>query len=472
MKYLLHGCRVVTMNARRDILDADILVDGDRIAALGPDIAVLPEARDAERVDMTGRVLLPGLIQAHMHVTQILFRGLCDDLELMDWLEKRTWPLEGAHSAASNAVSARLAALELIRSGTTSLVDMGTIRHEDAIFEVMEAVGLRGLFGKCMMDEGAGVPASMRESAEDSLRETERLIRKWHMRGGGRLRCAVAPRFIPSCSDALLTSARDLARANGLRLHTHASENMGEIALVEGSRRMRNILYLHKLGYTGEDVLLAHCVWLDGEEKRVLADTGTHVVHCPSSNTKMSSGFAPVAELRDMGVNVALGLDGAHNHMDSFLEMRQASVLQKALLNNPLALPAPEALEIATLGGARAMGQEAEIGSLEVGKKADLIALNLEMPHTLPAVGRDVVGRIVYEATRENVTDSMVDGRFLYRAGKFLTLDAGAVLRDAERECLGCICRAGLEFGTPPENAGQRPRHTSRPVTSSSTDRG
>lgn len=134
--------------------------------------------------------------------------------------------------------------------------------------------------------------------------------------------------------------------------------------------------------------------------------------------------------------------------MDSFLEMRQASVLQKALLNNPLALPAPEALEIATLGGARAMGQEAEIGSLEVGKKADLIALNLEMPHTLPAVGRDVVGRIVYEATRENVTDSMVDGRFLYRAGKFLTLDAGAVLRDAERECLGCICRAGLEFGT------------------------
>ncbi|HIV65586.1 MAG TPA: 5'-deoxyadenosine deaminase [Candidatus Mailhella excrementigallinarum] len=466
MKYLLHGCRVVTMNARRDILDADILVDGDRIAALGPDIAVLPEARDAERVDMTGRVLLPGLIQAHMHVTQILFRGLCDDLELMDWLEKRTWPLEGAHSAASNAVSARLAALELIRSGTTSLVDMGTIRHEDAIFEVMEAVGLRGLFGKCMMDEGAGVPASMRESAEDSLRETERLIRKWHMRGGGRLRCAVAPRFIPSCSDALLTSARDLARANGLRLHTHASENMGEIALVEGSRRMRNILYLHKLGYTGEDVLLAHCVWLDGEEKRVLADTGTHVVHCPSSNTKMSSGFAPVAELRDMGVNVALGLDGAHNHMDSFLEMRQASVLQKALLNNPLALPAPEALEIATLGGARAMGQEAEIGSLEVGKKADLIALNLEMPHTLPAVGRDVVGRIVYEATRENVTDSMVDGRFLYRAGKFLTLDAGAVLRDAERECLGCICRAGLEFGTRPENAVQRPILPSRQVTS------
>lgn len=445
MKYLLHGGRVVTMNARREILDADILTDGDHIAALGVDIASLPEAQGAEQVDMSGRVLLPGLIQAHMHTTQILFRGLCDDLELMDWLEKRTWPLEGSHSASSNAASARLAALELIRSGTTALVDMGTIRHEDAIFEVMEEVGLRGLFGKCMMDEGESVPAAMRESTADNLRETERLIRKWHMRGNGRLRYAVAPRFIPSCSDALLASARDLARANGLRLHTHASENRGEIALVEGSRHMRNVLYLHELGYTGEDVLLAHCVWLDDEEKRVLADTGTHVVHCPSSNTKMSSGFAPVAELRSMGVNVALGLDGAHNHMDSFLEMRQASVLQKALLNNPLALPAPEALEIATLGGARAMGQEAEIGSLEVGKKADLIALDLDMPHTLPAVGRDVVGRIVYEATRENVTDSMVDGRFLYRDRKFLTLDAGTVLRDAERECRGCMRRAGLK---------------------------
>lgn len=444
MKYLLHGGRVVTMNARREIADADILVDGDRIAALGPGLAALPEARDAEQVDMTGRVIMPGLIQAHMHVTQILFRGLCDDLELMDWLEKRTWPLEGAHSAASNATSARLAALELIRGGVTALVDMGTTWHEDAIFEVMEEVGLRGLFGKCMMDEGAGVPASMRENAADSLRETERLIRKWHMRGGGRLRYAVAPRFIPSCSDGLLAAARDLARGNGLRLHTHASENLGEIALVEGSRRMRNVLYLHELGYTGEDVLLAHCVWLDDEEKRVLADTGTHVAHCPSSNTKMSSGFAPVAELRGMGVNVALGLDGAHNHMDAFLEMRQASVLQKALLNNPLALPASEALEIATLGGARAMGQEGDIGSLEPGKKADLIALDLDMPHTLPAVGRDVVGRIVYEATRENVTDTMVDGRFLYRERRFLTLDARAVLRDAERECVGCMRRAGI----------------------------
>ena len=444
MKYLLYGGQVVTMNPRRDILFADILVDGDRIAALGTDLATRPEALGAEHVDMTGRVLMPGLIQAHMHVTQTLFRGLCDDLELMDWLKKRIWPLEAAHSEASNAAAARLAALELIRSGSTSLVDMGTTGHEDAIFEVMEECGLRGLFGKCMMDEGEGVPPAMRESAADSLKETERLLNTWHMKGNGRLRYAVAPRFIPSCSDRLLKSARDMARANGLRLHTHASENLGEIALVENSRHMRNIQYLHRLGYTGEDVLLAHCVWLNEEEKRILADTGTHVVHCPSSNTKMSSGFAPVAELLSMGVNVAIGLDGSHNHMDSFLEMRQASILQKTLLNNPLALPAQEALTLATLGGAKAMGQEAELGSLEVGKKADLIALNLNMPHTLPAAGRDPVGRIVYESTRENVTDTMVNGRFLYRAGTFMTLDVESVLRDAERECLNCMRRAGL----------------------------
>ncbi len=440
MTCLLRGGLVVTMNPGRDILNADILIRGDRIAAIGP---ALPLPPDAELVDVAGRVILPGLVQAHMHVTQALFRGLSDDLALMDWLERRTWPLEGAHTAESNAVSARLAAAELIRSGTTSVIDMGTARHEDAIFETMRDVGLRGLFGKCMMDGGGSAVA---EDADACLRETERLIRNWHMAAGGRIRYAVAPRFVPSCSEKLLFAARDLARANGLRIHTHASENLGEIALVEAQRHMRNIAYLHKIGYTGEDALIAHCVWLDNDELRILADTGSHVLHCPSSNTKMSSGFAPVVELRAAGVNVALGLDGAHNHMDGFMEIRQASILQKARLNDPLALPAPEALEMATLAGAAALGQADDLGSLEPGKKADLVVLDLDMLHSLPAVGRDPVGRIVYQATRENVTHTMVDGVFLYRDRRFTTLDIAQTLRDAERLCAATAARAGLFF--------------------------
>ena len=308
----------------------------------------------------------------------------------------------------------------------------------------MAEVGLRGLFGKCMMDLGDDLPALMRENTAACLRETERLIRRWHMAEHGRLRYAVAPRFVPSCSESLLFSARDLARQNGLRLHTHASENLGEIALVEARCGERNVRYLDRIGYTGEDVILAHCVWLDEEEKRILVDTGTHVAHCPSSNTKLSSGFAPVAELARMGAHIGIGLDGAHDHMDALMEVRQASILQKALLHDPRTLPAMQALELATLGGAEAMGQREDIGSLEPGKKADLAVLDMDMPHSLPAWGRDPVQRVVYQATRENVVHTMVDGRFLYRDRRFLTLDPAKILADAEAACAAVMKRGKI----------------------------
>ncbi|WP_294555351.1 5'-deoxyadenosine deaminase [uncultured Mailhella sp.] len=444
MKTLFLGGMAVTMDKERRVLCADILVDGDCIASVRPHAEQLLPPEDAEVVDVRGKVVIPGLVQAHMHVTQALFRGLCDDLALMEWLRERTWPLEAAHTAESNAASARLAAMELIRSGTTSLIDMGTTQHEDAIFEVMAETGLRGLFGKCMMDEGEGLPAVMKEDTDACLKETERLIRRWHMAEHGRLRYAVAPRFVPSCSQRLLSSARDMARQNGLRLHTHASENLGEIRLVESLCHERNVLYLHRMGYTGRDVVLAHCIWLDEEEKRLLAETGTHVAHCPSSNLKLASGIAPVAELAALGAGVGIGLDGAHNHMDGLEEVRRASLLQKALTHDPKALPAMQALEMATLGGAAAMGQEEETGSLEEGRKADLVVLDMDMPHSLPACGRDIVQRVVYQATRENVLHTMVDGKFLYRDRVFLTLDEKKTLQEAEEQCALLMRRAGL----------------------------
>lgn len=446
MKTLLVGGILITMDRERRVLAGDVLVENDRIAAVLPrdDGQLFRPDGETEVVDVSGMIVIPGLVQAHMHVTQALFRGLCDDLALMEWLRERTWPMEAAHTAESNAASARLAAMELIRSGTTSLIDMGTTLHEDAIFEVMAETGLRGLFGKCMMDMGDDLPPLMRENTAACLRETERLIRRWHMAENGRLRYAVAPRFVPSCSEKLLLSARDLARQNGLRLHTHASENVGEIALVEARCHERNVRYLDRMGYTGEDVILAHCIWLDEEEKRILAETGTHVAHCPSSNTKMSSGFAPVAELRAMGANVAIGLDGAHDHMDGLMEVRQASILQKALTHDPKAMPALQTLELATLGGAAAMGQADDLGSLEPGKKADLAVLDMDMPHSLPAWGRDPVQRVVYQATRENVVHTMVDGRFLYRDRTFLTLDPVRTLADAEKQCAEVMRRGHL----------------------------
>lgn len=313
---------------------------------------------------------------------------------------------------------------------------MGTAHCQDAIFETMRDVGMRGLFGKCMLDlGGTDVPAALMEDTETCLRESERLMNRWHMSAGGRLRYAFAPRFVPSCTETLLTRTRDMARANGVRLHTHASENKGECAYVESLVHMRNLRYLHSIGYTGEDVILAHCIWIDDDELRILADTGTHAVHCPSSNMKLASGIARIDEMLAAGCRVALGLDGAHNHMDALVELRQAGILQKVRTNRPTALSPLQALEMATLGGARALGQEDELGSLEPGKKADLAVINPDRLNMAPRIGRDPVAQVVYQATHENVEATMVDGVFLYRDGKYTTLDLGECLRDAESAC-------------------------------------
>ena len=411
MRTLLANATVITMNPTRDVLDADILIENGAIADMGPGLAGRPENAGAERVDLSGRIVIPGLIQSHMHVTQSLFRGLADEMELMDWLQRRIWPLEGAHTPETNAAAARLAAAEGLRSGVTAFIDMGTAHCQDAIFETMRDVGMRGLFGKCMLDlGGTDVPAALMEDTETCLRESERLMNRWHMSAGGRLRYAFAPRFVPSCTETLLTRTRDMARANGVRLHTHASENKGECAYVESLVHMRNLRYLHSIGYTGEDVILAHCIWIDDDEIRILADTGTHAVHCPSSNMKLASGIARIDEMLAAGCRVALGLDGAHNHMDALVELRQAGILQKVRTNRPTALSPLQALEMATLGGARALGQEDELGSLEPGKKADLAVINPDRLNMAPRIGRDPVAQVVYQATHENVEATMVDG--------------------------------------------------------------
>ena len=411
MRTLLANATVITMNPARDVLDTDILIENGVIADMGPGLAGRPENAGAERVDLSGRIVIPGLIQSHMHVTQSLFRGLADEMELMDWLQRRIWPLEGAHTPETNAAAARLAAAEGLRSGVTAFIDMGTAHCQDAIFETMRDVGMRGLFGKCMLDlGGTDVPAALMEDTETCLRESERLMNRWHMSAGGRLRYAFAPRFVPSCTETLLTRTRDMARANGVRLHTHASENKGECAYVESLVHMRNLRYLHSIGYTGEDVILAHCIWIDDDEIRILADTGTHAVHCPSSNMKLASGIARIDEMLAAGCRVALGLDGAHNHMDALVELRQAGILQKVRTNRPTALSPLQALEMATLGGARALGQEDELGSLEPGKKADLAVINPDRLNMAPRIGRDPVAQVVYQATHENVEATMVDG--------------------------------------------------------------
>lgn len=439
---LIRGGKIVTMDPQRRIIDGDILIKDDRIADIGPGISM-----DADRVvDAGGKVVIPGLIQSHIHLTQTLLRGQADDLELMDWLQKRVWPLEGAHTAESNYYSAKLGIAELIKGGTTAIVDMETVHHTDEAINAIYESGFRAVTGKCMMDCD-DVPPSLREETDASIAESIELLKKWHMKDGGRIRYAFTPRFVVSCTHDLFVRVKELAKEYNVMIHTHASENRGEIELVEKMRGMRNIIYLNKIGVTGPNLILAHCIWLDDEEMKIIADSGTKVAHCPNSNLKLASGIAKIPELMEMGAQVSLAADGApcNNNLDMFREMRSAALIQKARLLSPTAMPADKVFELATLGGAKAMGQEDEIGSLEIGKKADLAIVELDNLHTTPSREIDVISQLVYGANAGDVVTTVINGRVVMENRELKTLDEKEIKEGCNRIIKNQITRSGME---------------------------
>jgi 5-methylthioadenosine/S-adenosylhomocysteine deaminase len=429
---LIKGGAVVTMDADDTVFEGDVFVRGSRIESVGGASPVASATADVT-IDARGCAVLPGFVQTHVHLCQTLFRGAADDLELIDWLKKRVWPMEAAHDAASLRASARLGVAEMIRGGTTCALTMETVNHTTEVFRVVEETGFRATVGKCMMDKGDEVPAALRENAEDSIRESLALLEEWHGRAEGRVRYCFAPRFAVSCTRDLLERVARLARERGVMVHTHASENRTECEMVERETGMRNVVYLDSLGVSGGHVLLAHCVHLSDEELGLLASKGTHVSHCPSSNMKLGSGIAPLAEMFERGVSVSLGADGApcNNRLDMFTEMRSAALLQK-VGRGADALPAARVLRMATRGGARALGLEGEIGSAEPGKRADLILIDLERLHTTPRP--DVVSTIVYAAEAADVRAVLIDGRIVMRDGRLTTLDEREVIADARRQ--------------------------------------
>ncbi|MBI4409863.1 MAG: 5'-deoxyadenosine deaminase [Gemmatimonadetes bacterium] len=430
---LFRNALLVTMDAGRRVIRGDLYLADGRIGAVGTGA---PAAADLV-VDASHLALLPGLVQTHVHLCQTGFRGQADDLELLEWLRLRVWPLEAAHDPETLAASARLGCAELILGGTTTVVDMGTVHHTEEIFRALRDSGLRAFAGKCMMDEGDEVPPGLRERTDASLRESLDLLERWDGAEGGRIHYCFAPRFALTSSDALLREVARSARERGVLVHTHASESRAECALVQSRRGASNIAYLHRLGLTESRLLLAHCVHLAAGEMEILARTRTGVAHCPSSNLKLGSGIARVAELRRAGVEVGIGADGApcNNTLDAFLEMRLAALLQSTVAG-PGALTAADVLEMATLGGARLLRLEQEIGSLEVGKRADVIAVDLTGPHCQPAEDDDAAGvasRLVYAARAADVRWTLVDGRVLLRDRELATLEREPTLAEARR---------------------------------------
>lgn len=442
MRILFKNGNIVTMNAGREVIQGDLLVDGSQIAAVG---GVIEQPAD-QVIELNGDLLIPGLIQTHIHLCQTLFRGQADDLELLDWLKQKVWPLEGGHDPESLYDSALLGIGELFLGGTTTIVDMETVHHTEHAFEAILASGLRALSGKVMMDDCNGdIPLSLQEKTEDSLQESVDLYEKYHGKGNGRLEVAFTPRFVISCTDSLLKEVSKISREKNAFVHTHASENRSEIQVVESTRGMRNIIYLDKVGLTGPKLILAHCIWLDEAEKDILVQTKTRISHCPSSNLKLASGIAPIPELIERGAEVSISADGApcNNNLDGFREMRHAALIQKPL-HGPTVMPAHKVFELATLGGARAIGHEHDLGSLEVGKRADLAVVSLQGLHTWPNEHVDVYSQLVYQAVSSDVRLTMVDGKIVMRDRQLLTIDVPRLKVSSTRSLNRVMQRVGL----------------------------
>lgn len=425
------------MNDALQVIEGDLLIRDGRIAAIG-DVGAASAART---INVAGGFVLPGFVQTHVHLCQTLFRGYADDRALLDWLTQRIWPMEAAHTAASLAASARLAAAELLLGGTTTVLTMETVHDTDAVFDALEPMGLRAVVGKCLMDAEATVPARLLEPTTRAIDDSLALHARWHGRGRGRLSAALAPRFAVSCSRELLEQVAALSRERGLIVHTHASENRDEVALVRSRTGFSNIEYFERLGLTSPRLCVAHCVWVNAQEQAILARQGVHVLHCPGSNLKLASGIAPVVAMRAQGIRVSLGADGAacNNHLDMFSEMRLAAGLQ-AVSRGAGALSASDVLWMATRAGAAALGLEAEIGSLEVGKRADLIVIDRDRPHLSTAP--DPISAIVYAARPSDVRTTIVDGALVVDDYELTTAETAAVVADARHHAHALARRA------------------------------
>jgi 5-methylthioadenosine/S-adenosylhomocysteine deaminase len=419
-RLLVEGATLLGLTGREDIRPAaDLYVEDGRIRSVGEEASGLAAASSGGiRLDARGKWLLPGFVQAHLHLCQTLLRNGPEELELLPWLRTHVWPGEAAHDRATMAVSARLGLSECLASGVTAVLDMGTVRHSEELFEAAALSGIRYCGGNVLMDDPETTPPNLRACAEEGLAETERLRGAFHGREEGRLAVAVQPRFAVSCTDRLLRQAAEYAAGHALVVHTHASENRGEVEIVRRRTGRENVEYLDSAGLLTERTCLAHAVHTGEAEWKLLSERKTSVAHCPSSNMRLGSGVCPVTDLARAGVNVALGSDGAacNNSLDPFREMRRAGDL--AMTRAPSErISAFELLRMATWHGARALRLDGPEG-LVPGARADFVLLDPEAGWVLPDEwSNEPYGAIVHSMTRANVFATVIAGVVRYTAG-------------------------------------------------------
>lgn len=426
---LLTGGTVVTMNDNFDVyVDGSVAINNDTITAVGPAAEIAQAYTAGEEVDCQGKVIIPGLINAHTHIPMTLFRGLHDDLRLDVWLGY-LMPLEREFVTPNFVrLGTRIACAEMIRSGITSFADM--YYFEDAIAEETDLIGMRALLGQSILI----FPAPDASTYEEGLIRCRRFIEKWQ--GHPRVRPAVAPHAWYTATPELLRACTDLAMAFDVPLHTHVSETGLEVENCRSSNHTDVVSWLDRHGILSTKLLAAHCVHLDRSEMFKLKDAGAGVAHCPTSNLKLASGIAQVGMMLDLGLNVGVGTDGpaSNNDLDMFEETRLAALLAKTASSDPTVLPARQALEAATIGGARALHMADVTGSLEAGKQADIAVVSVDGMHNRPHFHHNpefVYSQLIYSAKATDVQDVMCSGRWLMRDNLLLTIDEASAKTEA-----------------------------------------
>ena len=438
---------IVTVNKNNDILiNHAIEIHGSQIIKIAPADSFDLQHFDGEVVHAPSMTLIPGFIQTHIHLCQTLFRGLADDLELLDWLQMRIFPLENSHDQHSLRTSVQIGLHELQTGGTTTLLDMGTLRHQETIFDELLQSGMRAFAGKCMMDDNDLYP-DFKGDTKGELEYTYELAKAYHNLDNGRIRYGFAPRFVLSCTEKLLRDTKLMsAEFTGSVYHTHSSENKSEIEEVRRRTGKENISYFDSINILDDTTILAHCVHVNEEEIGLLKKRDGRVSHCPSSNLKLASGIAPIYRFLNEGIHVSLGADGApcNNSLSAFMEMRLAALLQKPF-HGPRVCDAQRMFRLATIDGAKALHIDNITGSIEEGKKADLVLIDLNNPdYPVFDSAQKIYSIIVYSAQKDCVQDVMIDGTWVVRNAKSTKYDRTELLRTGKEQLSLITKRANL----------------------------
>lgn len=440
---LIKNGYVISMNKNREIFkNGSILIENDRIKAVGKVASSLINS-DVEVYDAQGKIILPGLVNTHVHLSQQLGRGVADDVVLLTWLRERVWPYESSFDYEDSLVSSTACCVELIKTGVTTFLEAGG-QYVDAMAEAVEKCGLRACLSKSTMDEGEGLPKAWQKTTQEELDFQEELFKKYNNTADGRIKIWFGLRTIFNNSDELIKGTKVLADKYNTGIHMHVLEVKEEMDYTRATRGETTVEHMNRLGALGPNLVAAHTVWLTEREIDLFRLYDVKVSHNPGAAMKVVLGFAKIPEMLEKGIAVSIGTDGApsNNRMDMMRDMYLTSLIHKGRTLNPKTVSAEQVLEMATINGARCALMEKEIGSLEVGKKADLIVLNPDTIHSLPVI--DPVANIVYAMSSENVESNMCNGEWLMKNREILFLDEKELLEKVKIQNKKVMNKAGI----------------------------